>query len=374
MTTLYRENYYIIKGLIKNISVFFPLLVLLAMVNWFADPAQILKAGHYEQGMAEILLKGLNVANISNYDERLVQKHYISGLAEKRDVIVLGSSRTMQVNSAFFPNARFFNHGVSGASLEDYMAIFEMYEEKNQKPDIVILGLDAWVLNKNSGQARWRSIADYYERFLSRLGLKDKTSDKRFSFQQKELFGIEKQLQIISASYFQSSIRYLHELAIYHKEKGSEYYPTSLTELDVNVKLFDGSVSYKSDHRLMSASEVLRRAQSAVERDSMYSLSAFHELDREEVFKFERFVKYLIDQDIEIIFFFAPYHPYIYKHIIDSDEYKIVLEVESYFKMVALQNNIRVIGSYDPEISGFDERDFSDARHARREAIARLMR
>jgi len=62
----YRQNYYLIKSLKKNISIFLPFALLLVSVNYFVDPAQLFNMNHYEQGMAEIFLKGLNVAGVSN--------------------------------------------------------------------------------------------------------------------------------------------------------------------------------------------------------------------------------------------------------------------------------------------------------------------
>ena len=103
-------------------------------------------------------------------------------------------------------------------------------------------------------------------------------------------------------------------------------------------------------------------------------MGGFYELDRGLILKFEKFVENLLKEDVKVIFFFPPYHPYIYKHLIGSNKYRIVLRVESYFKRVASQNNIEIIGSYSPEINGFDKKDFFDARHVKTEAIGRLFR
>lgn len=80
-----------IKTAIKKILIFLPLVCLLVFVNYLVDPANIFKINKYEKNIAEILLKELNVANISNYDERLLQKHYVKGLQNEKDIIVLGS-------------------------------------------------------------------------------------------------------------------------------------------------------------------------------------------------------------------------------------------------------------------------------------------
>ena len=376
MITNYRKNNYIIKGLIKNVSVFLPFVLLLILVNYIGDPAQLFNKNHYEQGMAEILLKGLNVAGVSNYDERFLQKHYITGLTEKNDVIVLGSSRALQVRSASFPKeAGFFNHGISGGTIEDYMAIFEMYLQKDMKPELVVLGLDPWLLNKNNGQGRWMSIGDYCEGFTSRIDLGERSSRSIFLFKPSSLFRIKKYLQIFSLSYFQSSARYLLEQIMDREEKG-KYYSTDAINLDVNVKLFDGSYSYNREYRDVSISKALEYAREYTGRETIpiYSLGEFYELDHESMVRFEKFLDYLLDSDIKVVFFLSPYHPHVYDYLSGSHKYKSALEAEQYFRETALEKNIPVIGSYDPGACGLDNSDFYDAMHPKREAVDRLIR
>ena len=109
----------------------------------------------FEKGIADILLSGHNVANIGNYDERLLQKDIIQNDQRQIDIIVLGSSRSMQINSQtindIFQDQIFFNHAVSGASVEDYIAILDLYLEKNALPSTIIIGVDPWILNSNNG-------------------------------------------------------------------------------------------------------------------------------------------------------------------------------------------------------------------------------
>lgn len=370
----YRQNYYVIRALIRNVSVFLPFAIGLVSVNYFVDPAQIFNRNHYEQGIAEILLKGSNVADVSNRDERFLQKHYIAGLQKKKDIIVLGSSRSLQIRSASFPKKSFFNHGVSGATIEDYMAIFEMYLEKNMESDVVILGLDPWVLNKNNGQERWESTYDFYERFASKLGLNDKGFSVSFPWQTNEFFRIKKYLQIFSLSYFQNSILYLRTETTANKDKKGKYYPTDATDLDVDVLLFDGSYSYKRAYRETSISEALKAAKDYAGRETVYSLGSFHELDGKLIFKFEKFLDYLLSKDIKVIFFLPPYHPFLYAYLADSLKYNRIVEAERYFRKVALENNIPVIGSYNPANCGLGEGDFYDAMHPKTEAVARLLK
>lgn len=361
------------KTLIKKILVFSPLLAILVFVNYHEDPANVFKGFWYEKDMARIMLNGLNVANVTDYDERLLQKFYIEGLKDNVDVIALGSSTSMHLRSDLFPGMKFFNSGVSGACLEDYIAIYEIYHENKIKPKIIIMGVDPWLLNKNNGQIRWESIASYYEKFMSRE-MSDRKSSLLESFVDREkLFRIKKYLQLFSLSYFQNSVKHLFRM-VENRSIKADYYPTSLTALDVHIRLSDGSFSDRSEYRLKPISEILKDAIRAVEIKSMYSLGDFRELDKGLIFKFERFVNYLSGEGIEVIFFLPPYHPYIYNYMINTKEYRIILEAESYFKKFAKLKDIYIIGSYDPGAIGFGEEDFFDTRHAKTESCKNLFK
>jgi hypothetical protein len=106
----------------------------------------------------------------------------------------------------------------------------------------------------------------------------------------------------------------------------------------------------------------------------VYSLGGFYALDDKLRLKFEKFLDYLLDRRIKVIFFLAPYHPYLYDYMANSPKYKIILEAERYFRKKALENNITVIGSYNPGNCGLGEADFYDAMHPKREAVARLLK
>src|SRR5690606_22220124 len=103
------------------------------------------------------ILVGNNVTNIENYDERTLQRNIINNHHICPQVLVLGSSRTMLINSREFIGKTFFNNSVSGASIEDIVAIYQMYDNRKCYPGKIILALDPWILNVNNGQNRWKS-------------------------------------------------------------------------------------------------------------------------------------------------------------------------------------------------------------------------
>ena len=63
------------KRLLFNLFlIIVPIGLLVVMVNYFVDPANIFSGTAYVSGISDILVKGHNVDNVSNYDERALQE------------------------------------------------------------------------------------------------------------------------------------------------------------------------------------------------------------------------------------------------------------------------------------------------------------
>lgn len=98
------------KLYLKSLLLLLPIAIFIIAINFFVDPANIFYNG-YEKGIAEHLVKGYNVTNVENYNERLLQKYFIDNMKDCPDIIALGSSRIMQLNSPFLKEDKFINTG-----------------------------------------------------------------------------------------------------------------------------------------------------------------------------------------------------------------------------------------------------------------------
>jgi hypothetical protein len=67
-------------------------------------------------------------------------------------------------------NTTFFNHGVSGATIEDDIAILELYLENGPAPRTIIIDVDPWILNANNRQMSWMTLKGEYENGTRRIG------------------------------------------------------------------------------------------------------------------------------------------------------------------------------------------------------------
>jgi hypothetical protein len=132
------------------------MLLLIVFTNYFGDAANIFNRDH-EKEIARIVGEGNNV-NISNYEERLFQEELITNLDFSPDIVIIGSSRIMQLNKDIFPGSRIINNSVCGASLEDLIAIYQIYKENNKLPEQIFIGIDPWTFQKDVKRTRWKSI------------------------------------------------------------------------------------------------------------------------------------------------------------------------------------------------------------------------
>lgn len=118
------------KKVIKKLLLFSPVLFGVAGVNYFVDPANLFHSTQYVKGITDYLLEGKNVTGIYNCDDKLLQKYFIKGLKECPDIVVLGPSTTMGINSTFFNNKTLINSSLSSAFLEDILTIYRLYQKK----------------------------------------------------------------------------------------------------------------------------------------------------------------------------------------------------------------------------------------------------
>lgn len=337
-----------------------------AVINYSIDPAHIFdEESKYEKGIANLLVDGHNVANIVNYDERITQRLIIEQLDIAPEVIVLGSSRAMQIRASDFPENTFFNHSVSGGSLEDHMAIYEMYHEKNRLPKHVIIGADPWILNKNNDQSRWQSIKDYYYRITARLNIRPADDDTGSS---SPSYG--KYLQLISYAYLEESIKYIWAIL---RRGNNTYYPTSETYARSNVKLSDGSLVYGETVRNRNDDDVMLRAVSNARRGIVYSLGNFTELDGMTMRSIDAFVQSMKADGVKVTIYLPPYHPSSYEIMSNNSAYRYVTESENYFRQLAADRMINIIGAYDGKKLGCQTDEFTDDMHPTSDCIARFI-
>lgn len=357
MSDTYKSYY------ISALIAFLTTLIATCLINYHADPAHLFDAENkHEKEIAKYIISGMNVTNISNYDERILQNQYIRSITDAPNIITTGSSRSMMVRKHLFGTNSFFNNSVSGASLEDHMAIYQIYHEQNLLPDTIILGMDPWVLNGNNDQNRWQSISEYYYNILHRIGINNKLA----STNKQPLFS-NKYLQLLSFTYLTKSLQLILKKI---KHSNRELIATKkILPSEGNTKLSDGSLVYGNEVRNRTIENVRTRAIGNAKRGSIYALNNFMSLNSDLTELLGKFIQIIIDDGVTPVIFLPPYHPLTYQVISSKSDYKSVIETEKYIRLLANKHNIKVFGSYDPNLAGCNDAQFTDDMHPKEECI-----
>lgn len=237
-----------------------PLILVVFSVNIISDPASLFKRIEFE--IAKHLSNGFNVTGVVNIDERILQKKTIENIQIPPQTIILGSSRIMMVGREYYGKES-HNNGVSGASIEDIMAIYQIYREEGIKPGKIVIGIDPWLFNQNNGQSRWLSIKNDYNRYYGK-----ELNQNMFNFP------IHKYMQLFSLSYFQASIKSLPKIMENNKPIAThEEINNTLT------RLIDGTITYGNDYSTRSVREVDDAAKNYINGE-IYSIENFNEISR----------------------------------------------------------------------------------------------
>jgi len=343
-----------------SLIVIISLVVLISLFNYKIDSLSIFGNSKYLNQASKTLLSDKMIAGLKNYDERLFQKYIIADSKEKRDIILLGSSRTMVFRKKFLreKNATFFNHSVSGASLDDFIAIVGLYESiAGYLPHHIIIGIDDWMLNKNYTPNRWKSLSKYYFYEMNKIYHTNKYSTK-------EGFNLSKWKQLINYDYTISNIEfYINLLKNHHKI----FYTTDTINIDDSIKEPDGSIHYPYKVRYISAKEVKIEAISLAKR----------KIKTEKKFElytklFEDFINYLKSNNVKVTLLLPPYNPLSYNLLTQKYHYKTIDNIENYLRKYANKNHIEVEGSYNPNKYNLKLTDFSDGIHGHEEVFKKI--
>lgn len=196
------------KGFLFKLIYLLPVLGVLVLTNYMVDPANLYnyKSSNqnslsYEHKIVDYLQEGYNITNLNPYDERIFNKIFIESQTENQEVVVLGSSRSQLINKNTIGCNNLINNSVTGATFEDIVALFNVYEDKNIHVDKIILEISPWILNDNNEQSRWTVLEDEYNSFLIKLNESNKTKNK--------VYINPRYIELFSFEYFQESLKNL---------------------------------------------------------------------------------------------------------------------------------------------------------------------
>jgi len=349
----------------KFLLIVLPLLFLgigsIGVFNYTIDRAGLFHTDNIMQQAGKELLKGNIVAGLGDeaFDDRTFQILLVQAIQKRVDIIAIGSSRTKELRERYLENGKytFYNHAVNHANLEDYIAILGAYKKfHNYLPKEVILGVDPWILNANSGRNLYKRIEEYNE-------FSDQIFHTHTEQETDKLFFLNKIKSLFSYSYTLSNLRFLIQ-----QIRRKPFYVTKTIKTDDYLREPDASIWYPYAIRYPDTQKVRRKALQYT-KGAVYSLENFQYKNRKE--KFEKFIHELRKEGVHVTLFLAPYHPLTYDILIKNPKYHLNA-VEEYFHQFAKTNQLQIIGSYNPQKLGLIQEDFFDGMHCRFNAMEKI--
>ena len=341
-------------------------------MNYFVDASQVITSRGQDQ-MAELVLAGNIVAVPENYNERVYQMALLERMKEMPSTIVLGSSRGTYLSKEVTGYPNLFNHCVSGACIEDYYAIPELYAEKFGKyPDRVIMEISPWVLNEYNPELRWIEIFSYrstIEKLYEKLnGRKPEAKNEIGDTNPFEVDGkpfYSKESPWFSLPYFQYNCYVLSQKGL-DALNGN---PAQIsTDPDEAAELPDGSVRNPADQENPN----LRRLAQVKSETGAVTFEYAHrmtEVGVKESTALEALIKELQDHGAEIILFLAPFSPTQCTYSFDQDLNPGFRLAEEYLRDLTEKKEIRLIGGYDSRAFGLTDEQYIDYSHPDKSAI-----
>lgn len=344
--------------LLAKVIAFVPAMSVMMLINYTLDPGSLYRDG-CESLMAESIVAGNNIGLPVYFDDRLVQERVIERFHSSRDVIVLGSSRGMQLRASHFPGSSFFNHSVTAGKLEDFLAIFENYVSRDLMPRLVVLELDPWTIHERDERPRSKRLETEYRMMCRLLGLPPRP-------EAVPVLPGSKYAELASPNYFHAAVRlWIANSGRFRRPCDEIARPRSSSGAILN----DGSLRYSravlEQPRAELHGNALRYAAVAAHSFTTPGQAAQREL--------EAFVAFLRAQGADVLFVLPPFHPVVTDALRLSGSYSMFTAAEEHFRSLAHRYSVAVLGSYDPAVCGCSEAEFIDGLHPTDLCVSRIV-
>lgn len=358
----------------KTFLFIFPLLVMVAAVNWYVDSYACLRVT-YDEIAGKMIEGSQNVVGLeeSNFNDRSLLLACLKMQEGPQEIIVMGSSRVLTFEHTMFGTDSFYNAGLSESTLYDLLAAVGILAQDDKLPETMIIGVDPYLFNTSHNNDRWQELRTYEEYMEEQLKRDAAGGEdgKNAANKEKGADGRERETirtgrdnsKWLSLDYFRYNVTCLPK-----KERFTVSY-TDDYEGTLYIKHYDGSISYQEKLRTVKEEDIVKMTRQAMEEQVVYRMTDYRELDADSMEIFADLIDYLQKQEVEVILYLPPYSPMMYDYIESSEQYRITLDVEEKMKELASDKGIALYGSYDPSVSGLKMCDLYDVYHVKTEKM-----
>ncbi|MEC9415755.1 MAG: hypothetical protein VYC67_04090, partial [Pseudomonadota bacterium] len=281
------------------------LFLVVASLNYFVDPLNLFSDSEdksLEAKLARSLVVHQNIVT-TNMDERKFQLYRIKYEQLEPEVIIVGASRVMQIGKNSF-DKNSLNLGVSGATIEDHVALLDLATIKF-KPKMIIIGTDPWIFNSASGQKRWQSLRIEYENAVTKI-------QPEMALKQTISVGFYDQL--INYAYTKESLGELYKRYTNTDNDDVQYVESDAPLQDRDIIRKDGSRVYNKNYADRTQEDLAADIDGWIE----YSMSSYYDSEK----LLNTFIALLdyYNKKYEVILLLSPYHPLAYKKILEKKQ------------------------------------------------------
>ena len=355
------------KLILKILCIAFPVLLLVGFVNAYIDPAALFLRSREIAAVVDLLQEGNYVVGAQNMNERHLQKQRIQREEALPDIIAIGSSRVLQMDSVFIKQhvgeGTFVNHAVSGGGLYDYYGILGCYGLYQGKwPETIIIGADPWIFNgDNTEEQRY----DFYQNEINYMRALVSAQEDRWWEKPKVMADSawDFVVQLFSPSYFQYALEWWQDAETAKQFSYGVVESEDATESALRRP--DGSLRYPFDITYRDPLEVEREVEGAIASNSIYQMTDYAKTNAQMQKEFILLVDFLQEQGVEVILYLPPFHPAYYEYFDTNDNYQAIMMTEVWLLQYADSREIAVYGSYDPAYQSLTSADFLDGIHLR---------
>jgi hypothetical protein len=345
------------RHLVLRLAALAPLGLTVVVVNWLADPGNLFGPDEVESRVAEQLWAGQTVSIGFGLDEMRLQQLRAENRRRRPDLLILGSSRAMTLSSAAFPSRDVVNSSVSSGSLEDYLALYELYVELGMRPKGVLLAVDPWAL---TGGLQNASVALEAQLQQARARLHMGTGPGYGSL--PAVTARSRWWLLLSPAYFQASLPVLMGGRPARRRTALEP-DGGAQQVDDGVMYPDGSRQWPAEIVRRGPQEVSRRAAAfAAQRPTFVRDPPDPRRER----LLSAFLGLMLRDGTDVALWLAPYHPTAWEALGKGEHGATLGETEGAIRSVCARHGVAVLGSYDPAGAGVAPEAFVDEHHLRR--------
>jgi len=321
---------------------FLPLLIVPILANWTYNqkPVQRHLATSFDQA-ASLLIAGTSIW--SSGDLRPLKAAWMLQMPARKDILILGSSRALQISENWFQPQTTFNAAVPHGGLDDMIAFFELSVEAGKTPRAVLLELNP-TLRSEQEQGDHRLLTPYFNRALERFGVFNR---------------FRHLMDLSSLRQFRLNLQRLQPPAWGRTPKPFAQMAQILPD---GTAIYEGSQSSANASDMDVASQVRHTDREKVRwRTSSHPSPGDLNLLR-------CFLDDLRSRRVEVVILLPPIHPIAYEFYSKLGGYD-----DTWIRREMASRSIPVVGSYSPAIAKAAATDFFDDVHPHPALVHRLL-